>query len=171
MFSQHFSGAQTLWYQAHKLAFYSIFPGHLSAPSNSSLSFPSSLYIITNRPLFTPYPPSTNQTLGLATIPVYGYDHIDYGCLLYKKIGPAGTGMGSCCIHTVQVPYVCIQAHYSVTTSAVMALTCIKVPVLKFQISKFMNHKLSRNQIRAGFCLPIHNVTGSLADLGAWDSI
>ncbi|KIM73577.1 hypothetical protein PILCRDRAFT_725900 [Piloderma croceum F 1598] len=31
-------------------------------------------------------------------------------------------------------------------------------PVLKFQISEFMNHKLSRNQISAGFRLPVHEL-------------
>jgi hypothetical protein len=43
------------------------------------------------------------------------------------KIGPTGMGTGSCHIHTIHLPYVRIQAHYSATTSAVMALTCIKV--------------------------------------------
>jgi len=67
--------------------------------------------------------------LGLATVPIYSYNHIDYGCLLYKKIGPAG--MGSCHICTVHLQLLRQQSWLQT--------------VLKFQVSKFMNHKLNRN--------------------------
>ena len=91
--------------------------------------------------------------IGLATIPIYSYNHIDYGRLPYKKqVLPVWAW-----VPAISIPYTYRMSVYGHTIQLLHQQSWLQT-ILKFQMSKFMNYKLNRNQICASFRLPIHKL-------------